>query len=563
MNNKAISREFKLLSQLLEFHGENTFKIRAIATVADKIKKLPFDITTKTYDELSETPGIGKSSALKIREILDNGRIKELDDLIKQSPPGIIKLLNIKGIGPKKLAVIWQELGIDSLGALWYACKDNKISKLKGFGIKTQDELKSIVEFSMENEGQFRYADIETLANDILSDLKKNFKEDNPLTLTGDLRRYSEIIETIDILIEDINKNELINWIKQSNIITELIEESNQIQGKHSIGIKIIFHLYNKNEYYLRLFETTGNEAHLKIIKETLDGKIPSLMSEEAIYKSAGIEFIPPELREGLNEIELARKNEIPKLIEFSDFKGSLHNHSLWSDGAFSIEDMALYCRDILKLQYFGISDHSKTAVYANGLSIDRVQSQWKEIDLLNQKIAPFKIFKGIESDILSDGSLDYPDEILSEFDFVVASIHGQLSMDEKKATTRLIKAIENPYTTILGHPTGRQLLVRRGYPIDHKKVIDACAANNVIIEINANPLRLDIDWKWIPYCLEKGVILSINPDAHHTSELNYLKNGLLVARKGGLSPDQCFNCLSLNEIEKQFSIRKTKKQGN
>lgn len=557
MTNKAIAREFKLLSQLLEFHGENSFKIRAIATVADKLRKLPFDITSKTYEELSEIPGIGKSSALKIKEILDNGSLKELEELIQQSPPGIISLLKIKGIGPKKLAVIWQELGIDNLGELWYACKDDKISKLKGFGQKTQDELKSIVEFSMENQEKFRYADMEPFANDILNSLKKHLKKESLVLFTGPLRRCCEILETIDILT-DSPKNELTDWINQSNIIINIEERDSQLQGTHQSGIKTIIHFCDTDNFYARLIETTGNENHLKELKERLNTEIPSLENEEAIYKKAGLSFIPPELREGLNEIELASKDNIPKLIEYSDFKGSLHNHSLWSDGAFSIEDMAIYNRDVLKLEYFGISDHSKTAVYANGLSTDRVIAQWKEIDVLNQKLAPFKILKGIESDILSNGSLDYPDEILAEFDFVVASIHGQLSMDEKKATARLIKAIENPYTTILGHPTGRQLLVRRGYPIDHKKVIDACAANNVVIEINANPLRLDIDWKWIPYCLEKGITLSINPDAHHIQELDYLKYGLLVAKKGGLSAKSCLNTLSLKDIKNWFEKRKS-----
>lgn len=556
MKNKAIAREFKLLSQLLEFHGENNFKIRAIATVADKIRKLPFEIKSKTHEELSNVPGIGKSSAVKIKELLDNGSIKELDDIIQQTPPGIISLLKIKGIGPKKLAVIWQELGIDNLGELWYACKDDKISKLKGFGQKTQDELKSIIEFSMENQGKFRYADVELFANDILNSLIKHFNEENLISFTGPFRRCCEILETIDILTVT-TKNELVEWANQSNIISNIKEIDGQLHGTHQSGISAIFHFCNKDNFYARLIETTGNATHLKELKDRLNAEIPALGSEEAIYKRAGLSFIPPELREGFNEIELASKNNIPKLIEYSDFKGSIHNHSLWSDGVFSIEDMALYCRDVLKLEYFGISDHSKTAVYANGLSIDRIKAQWKEIDSLNQKLAPFKILKGIESDILSNGSLDYPDEILAEFDFVVASIHSQLSMDEKKATNRLIKAIENPYTTILGHPTGRQLLVRRGYPIDHKKVIDACAANNVIIEINANPLRLDIDWRWVPYCLEKGITLSINPDAHHSSELDYLRYGQLVARKGGLSAENCLNCLSLEELEKQFKQRR------
>src|SRR5690554_5303376 len=321
MNNKAIARQFKLLSQLLEFHGENSFKIRAIATAADKIRKLPFDITSKTIEELSEVSGIGKSSALKIKEILENGNLKELEDLIQQSPPGIISLLKIKGIGPKKLAVIWQELGIDNLGELWYACKDDKISKLKGFGQKTQHELKSIVEFSIENQDKFRFADIEPFANDILNSLKNYLKEEILISFTGPLRRCCEILDTIDIIVA-CTKDELTVWINQSNIITDIEESDNQLQGTHQSGIRAIIHFCNTNGFYARLIETTGSENHLKELKERLNTEIPSLGSEEAIYKKAGLSFVPPELREGLNEIELASKNNIPKLIKFSDFKG-------------------------------------------------------------------------------------------------------------------------------------------------------------------------------------------------------------------------------------------------
>lgn len=555
MNNKVIAREFKLLAQLLEFHGENAFKIKAVANAAQTLGKLPFEIKDKSLEELSAVPGIGKSSALKVQEIFDEGGIKELKDLLEQTPPGIISLLKIKGIGPKKIALIWKELGIDNLGQLWYACKEDKISKLKGFGQKTQEELQNIVEFTIENEGKCRYADAEPVAESILDSLKSHFK-DAPCAITGALRRSCEIVDGIDLLIA-ASKEELLSFIKSTEHFSNIEEKDSLIECLYKSGIKTVFHYCLPADYYARLVETTGNEEHLKQLKEKLNSEIPALESEEAIYAKAGLSFIPAELREGLNEIELASKNEIPKLIEASDFKGSLHNHSLWSDGVFTVEDMALYCRDVLHLEYFGISDHSKSAFYANGLSTERVMAQWEEINKLNEKLAPFRIFKGIESDILANGSLDYPDEILAEFDFVVASIHSQLNMDEKKATTRLIKAIENPYTTILGHPTARQLLIRRGYPIDHKKVIDACAANGVIIEINANPLRLDIDWRWIPYCLEKGVMLSVNPDAHHAAELNYVKYGNLIARKGGLTAENCFNCLSKEQVAEYFSTRK------
>jgi DNA polymerase (family 10) len=266
---------------------------------------------------------------------------------------------------------------------------------------------------------------------------------------------------------------------------------------------------------------------------------------------------MPPELREGTSFIEKAKNNTLPVLITLPDLKGSLHNHSTWSDGINSVEEMALYCRDDLKLEYLGMCDHSKSAFYAKGLSIEQVINQQEEIDHLNKKLNGFHIFKGIESDILYDGSLDYPEEILKRFDFIVASVHSILKMDEEKATSRLIKAIENPYTTILGHPTGRLLLSRSGYPINYKKVIDACAENNVVIEINANPLRLDLDWRWHQYALEKGVWLSINPDAHRKEGFLDMYYGILAGRKGGLYKERCLNALSLQEIATFFKEAK------
>jgi DNA polymerase (family 10) len=277
---------------------------------------------------------------------------------------------------------------------------------------------------------------------------------------------------------------------------------------------------------------------------------------ESGIYASLGLQYIEPELREGLTEVSSAKENKIPKLIELSDLKGILHNHSTYSDGMNSLKEMAEYCKE-LGYEYLGICDHSQSAFYAQGLKPDRVFEQHAEIDLLNKQLFPFRVFKGIESDILNDGSLDYSDDVLKSFDFIVASVHSNLKMNEEKATARLLKAIENPFTTILGHPTGRLLLSRPGYPIDHKKIIDACAANGVIIELNAHPYRLDIDWRWIPYCLERGVKISINPDAHEKSGYHDMYFGTFVARKGMLSKEMCLNSLSLTEIESYFLSRK------
>ncbi|MFT4740075.1 MAG: DNA polymerase (family 10), partial [Marivirga sp.] len=320
--------------------------------------------------------------------------------------------------------------------------------------------------------------------------------------------------------------------------------------------------LFCKEEDFVNeLYRTSASPRHLSHILGSGESIYTELKkrrfaSEEAFYKEIGLPFIPVELREGLWEFDLAAQGNVPKLVVVDDLKGILHNHSTYSDGAHTLEQMATYCKS-LGYQYLGISDHSKTAVYANGLSENRVKEQHQEIDLLNQQLAPFRILKGIESDILNDGSLDYSDEILETFDFVVASIHAQLNMDEQTATERLIKAIANPYTTMLGHPTGRLLLKRKGYPINHKAVIDACAEYGVIIEINAHPWRLDLDWRHVKYALDKGVKIAVNPDAHEEKGYHDMYYGVCVGRKAALSAEDTFNALSLDEVVSYFDKRK------
>jgi len=315
--------------------------------------------------------------------------------------------------------------------------------------------------------------------------------------------------------------------------------------------LPLVFHCCSEKAFGNTLLRTTGDEAHLARLSSAFNWNASLEGSEVEIYRTIGYAFPEPELREELWETR--QRPDTSKLITEADLRGILHNHSTWSDGTHSLEVMARYCQE-LGYEYLGICDHSRSAFYANGLSIERVAEQHKEIEALNKKLAPFRILKGIESDILTDGSLDYPDEILDTFDLVVASVHSVLKMDENKATARLIRAVEHPATTILGHPTGRLLLSRPGYPIDHRKVIDACAANDVIIELNANPYRLDIDWRWIPYALDKGVMISINPDAHRKEGYHDMHFGVRAARKGGLTKEMTFNALlSLVELEKRL----------
>ena len=554
MENKAIAKTFKLYSQLMELFNENPFRTKAMASASFKIDKLPFPAASATIDQLSTQPGIGKSTAERIMSILESGSFPELDNLIAQTPPGVMAMLTIKGLGPKKIRSIWKDLGIESIGELLYACNENRLMEAKGFGLKTQEEIRKSIEFSNANQGLFLYAKVEKIAATLLGSLVSYFP-DQQHTFTGEIRRKCEIIASVDILTT-CSISEIRSFLEETPAYIVEEYQDTVVQLTDELGVRYRIQSTSEERFAIDLLLTTGSEIHIKEL-QTIQANLPTFSSEEAIYKALGLSYIEPELREGSGEVNWAKHGELPKLITYADLKGTLHNHSTYSDGVHSLEQMAMYCKDELGLSYFGICDHSKTAVYASGLPIERVKEQWMEIDRLNDKLAPFRIFSGIESDILSDGSLDYPDDILAKFDFVVASIHSNLRMDEEKATQRLITAIENPYTTILGHPTGRLLLSRPGYPIEYKKVIDACAANRVVIEINANPLRLDLDWRWQRYALEKGVLLSINPDAHRTEGLTDMQYGVYVARKGGLSPERCLNAFSLEEIEQYFAEKK------
>lgn len=533
MTTEEIAQQLKLTAQLMELHEENPFKVKSIANAAFKLDKTDIALQGLSLQELEKIEGIGKSIASKINEMQTTGTLKELADMLNRTPLGVVDMLGIKGIGPKKVGQLWRELQIESVGELLYACNENRLTALKGFGAKTQDQVRKQIEFHQSNRGKFHYASLEDYANELVEILKKKYNTEL-VSLTGSIRRRAEIIDQIDIVIA-----------------TGQPVDEKALENKYGVKLNII--TCRPQLFYSTLFKTTAHEEHLKQLTAVA---IEELGSEQEIYSAYQLTYIEPELREGLREIELARVNKLPRLIEFTDLRGILHNHSTYSDGIHSLKEMAEHCKQ-LGYEYLGICDHSQSAFYANGLKPERVAEQHAEIDRLNEQLHPFKIFKGIESDILNDGSLDYSSDVLKTFDFIVASVHSNLKMTEEKATARLIKAIENPYTTLLGHPTGRLLLSREGYPIDHKKIIDACAANGVIIELNSHPYRLDIDWRWIPYCLEKGVKISINPDAHEKNGYTDMKYGTYVARKGMLTKEMCFNALSREEIEIYFNQKK------
>ena len=554
MTNKEIAGMFKLTGKLTELHDGNEFKVKSYMANSFKIEKLPHPLESMSGEEIEKIEGIGKGTHAKIDEINKTGSLKELEELLAKTPVGVLEILSVKGLGPKKVRTIWKELEVESVGELLYACNENRLVDLKGFGEKTQDEVIKSIEFLQANSSKFLYAKLEPVALQLIEIIEKSDVADL-VSLTGEMRRRSSELEIIELVVAE--KKDVSGFLKhqQEFELSELKNEEGRISFKVKNSIPVEIFTCTKENFYPTLFKTTGSAKHLELLGNS---DLINVYSEEEIYKNEGWDFIIPELREGKFEKQLNKKNKLHDIVQMSDLRGILHIHTTYSDGVHTLEQMANYCKE-LGYEYLGISDHSQYAVYAKGLKPEQIIEQHREIDALNEKLKPFRIFKSIEADILPDGSLDYNDEILSSFDFVVASIHSAMKMNEEKATARLIRAIENPHTTILGHPTGRLLLSRPGYPIDHKKIIDACAANKVVIELNANPNRLDIDWTWIPYCMEKGVTISINPDAHKMEGYHDMHYGTLAARKGGLTKQMTFNALTLEEIEKWFLKKKNK----
>lgn len=560
MDNSAIADNFDLLAKLMDINGENSFKTRTYSIAAFNIEKLPMQLKDTPRDKLFSIKGIGDSVGKKVAEMLDTGSLELLSEYISKTPPGVIEMLNIKGIGPKKINTIWKEMEVESLGELLYACNENRLTLYKGFGAKTQQNVQEAIEFYFSNQGHFLYAQLEDIYPQVEGYLKKLFSTDK-VRITGNYRRQMLTIEELEFVVAE--KNDTIKPKFQTAQPPELLEEkSNSLLYKLKNGLKLRLYTgaFNITE---QQFLTTGNPAFIESFQKSFPGIQYKPGEDDAqVFTEAKIPFIAPCLREDGAIIEKAKNNQLPELIQVNDIRSIIHSHSNWSDGSHTIGEMANEC---IKrgLEYLVISDHSQTAFYANGLKEERIRDQHRYVDELNLQLKPFRIFKSIESDILTDGSLDYPENILKTFDLVIASIHSNLKMNEEKAMARIIKAIENPYTTILGHPTGRLLLSRNGYPLDHKKIIDACAANQVVIELNAHPRRLDIDWKWIGYAIEKGVLLSIDPDAHTLSGFDDVKYGVLAAQKGGMEKKHNLSSRGLKAFEEWLSqLKKLKNIG-
>ncbi len=543
MTNYEIADVFTLLSKLSDIHGENSFKVKGYGSAAFSIEKTlkPFMEMGKT--EIYSTKGIGASTGAKIEEIIATGQLAALTELINATPEGILEMMRIKGLGPKKIITIWKELEIESVGELLYACNENRLLLYKGFGAKNQQSIKESIEFYLANQGNYLYQQLETAMPHIESVLSAHFSGFK-YQIVGEYAMHADVVTKLTVLIncsfDDLKKALLLP--NEFIIKTENAEQN--IITAHLKAAALLFEFKSVTQLFVAtcIIESSSND-----FKQSLSNTAIETDTEADFFSQNDLPFIPAFLRN--SAAILTNINKLNNIITENDIKGIIHNHSDWSDGTNTIEEMVQACIAMGK-EYLVISDHSKSAFYANGLSEERIAQQHKLIETLNNKYAPFRIFKSIECDILNDGSLDYDDDTLATFDLVIASVHSNLKMPEEKAMARLIAAIENPYTTILGHPTGRLLASRQGYPINHKTIIDACAANDVVIELNAHPRRLDIDWSEINYAIEKDVLISIDPDAHNTDGFYDIKYGVIAAQKALVLPQNNLSSFSLSEFD-------------
>jgi DNA polymerase (family 10) len=556
MHNHAIADNFSLLAKLIDIHGDDSFKAKSYSSAAFTIEKLPFQLTSVGEDKIFAIKGIGQATGKKIVEQIETGRLSVLDEYITKTPAGIFELLKIKGLGPKKISTIWKELGIESIGELLYACEENRLLLYKGFGAKTQQNIQDSIEFLMACQGSYLYSQIENYAAEFTQLLQKTFPNSS-FKITGDVIRQLEVIDKLE-WVTDASIEEMETFFKEKEYETKI--ENETLWAKWPDNVSLEFYFAAGHDFALKLFEKNSSNKFFAVFQERYGlHKDEHFIDEEHIFRKNNLPFIPPFLRETPEIIDLAKEHNLPEVITLKDIRGIIHTHSDWSDGRDTIEAMVKGAL-AKNMEYLVISDHSQSAFYAKGLYPERIKAQHQLIDELNQKYKPFKIFKSIESDILNDGSLDYPDNVLATFDLVITSVHSNLKMSEEKAMARLLKAIANPYTTILGHMTGRLLLSRNGYPVNYKDIIDACSEHNVVIELNAHSRRLDMDWRNIPEAIKKGVLISIDPDAHSVDAFSDIRYGVLVAQKGGLTTKDNLSSFTLSQFEAFLEKQKLKR---
>ena len=581
MTKNEIADVLNEIAVLLDLKGENPFKIRAYQTGARVLESLEEDLgKIIAENRLSSIKGIGEALVKKITELHETGKLKFYDELCASVAPGLVEMLEIPGLGAKKIKALHSKLGIDSIAALTKACEEGRVAELDGFGEKTQAKLLTGIKNRAAYGKRHLWWEAFAVAGPILEGLRA-LPEVHRAEHAGSLRRKMETVGDLDFIVAASEVAPVVEWFVTRHGVKEITARGEtKASVRFESGLQADLRIVPDEQFVFALHHFTGSKDHnVQMRQRALArglsmsewGLVPAegegtakakaerhasvhVATEEELFAALGLHFIPPELREGLGEIEVAEKGPIPHLVELSDLHGAFHNHTTASDGRNTLNEM-VGAAELLGWQYLGIADHSKGSYQANGLSEERLLRQVADIQDLNTS-GRFRthVFAGTECDILTDGRLDFDDAMLARLDYVVVSVHNALAQDEETMTARIIRAIENPYTTMLGHMTGRLLLRREGYQVNTGKIIDAALANNVIIELNANPWRLDMDWRYWRRAAERGLLCAINPDAHETAGLRYVVAGVNIARKGWLKKENVFNTRSLAEVTRYFS---------
>ena len=583
MTKEAIAGVLEQIATLLELKGENPFKIRAYANAARAIETFGGNISNLQDEEaLAKIPGIGKSIADKIKELAATGSLKYLEELRAEFPAAILQLFSISGLGAKKIKALYDKLHISSIEQLREACEAGRVAELPGFGETTQAKICKAIEERAKHSGYFQFGQIAQEAETLKSDLARH-PDTLQVDVAGSYRRRKEIVHDVDLVVATKKPDAITKFFVVHPLVESIIAQG---PTKSSVrlrsGVQCDLRVVSAAEYPFALAYFTGNKEHnIELRSRALQRgwtlneyrlaplppnpttekkrpaeKIPKVRDESDLYRAVDLDFIAPELRENSGEFEAAEKHSLPRLIEQENLRGTFHCHTTASDGHNTLEEMA-EAAQALGLEYLGIAEHSHSSIQAHGLDEAKLRAQVAAIRKLNKKFDGFRLFAGVECDILRDGSLDFEDKVLSELDYVVASIHSVFNLSEPDMTRRVIRAMENPFVTMLAHPTGRLLLKRESYQIDIPAILDAAAETGTWVELNAAPKRLDLDWRWWPRAKEKGVKCVIDPDAHRAERLQDLWFGIGIARKGWLTKEDVVNCLPLGKIEQALQAKR------
>jgi len=554
MDNREIAKTIDQLGTASELLGENPFKARAYHRAARTLKSLEEPVAELVeQDRLGELEGFGSAIVAKVENLLETGELPQLTERLEKLPAGLFEILEIKGLGVKRVRTLWDKLNITNLGELEYACHENRLLELEGFGEKIQHKVLAGIELLKEYRERRLYPEADEAAAELLPVIEAAGAR--RVAVTGSLRRHAETVGDIDLLavVDEGGAEAVETAVSELDETDEVFTADAERLEFEYRGIDVELRWTTPQRWGVELALTTGNAGHREGLyrlaaERGLDLDELSDLDEEGLYAALQLQWIPPELRENTGELEAAASGELPELITTDDIAGVLHVHTTASDGAQTLEELRLTGEE-LGYAYIGVSDHSQAAFYADGLSAEAVLEQLESIHRLNDQDSSCRLLAGIESDIRADGALDYPDEVLAKLDFVIASVHSNLSMDKQTATERILAALDNPYCDILGHPTGRLLLAREGYELEWDRVFERLLERRVALELNASPMRFDADWRILRRARELGIPICINPDAHNRGMFDYLPQGVGIARKGWLRPGDVLNTRPADEL--------------